>query len=294
VNKFRKPIILGVLGLIALYYVGDWVVQNQFEGPMEARRKKAAKLHDDIEARERDLARIRKTAQEMDIYRAQSLPSNAEVARSLYQAWLLDLVGHADFSNPNVDSNEPVNRKGLYQVLNFSFRGRGSLEQLTKFLYGFYNADHLHLIRSLTITPVQGADQLDLAISIEALVLASADRKDRLSTRRSERLAMGKLDDYQTIVQRNLFGVGGATDPTDYTYLTAVNYVDGQPEVWFTVRTSDTVLKLRKGETIDVGQFKGVVADISDADVVLESDGERWLLTIGESLAQAAALPPGL
>ena len=58
------------------------------------------------------------------------------------------------------------------------------------------------------------------------------------------------------------------------------------------MRTSDTVLKLRKGDVLEVGQFKGTLVDIADADVILESDGERWLMTIGENLTRATALPP--
>ena len=42
------------------------------------------------------------------------------------------------------------------------------------------------------------------------------------------------LDDYQVIPQRNLFSVGGgAVDPVNHTYLTAVNYVNDEPQAWF-------------------------------------------------------------
>ena len=115
----------------------------------------------------------------------------------------------------------------------------------------------------------------------------------RRAWRDSQRLASAALADYDPIVQRNLFGIGGSPDPTDHTYLTAVSSVDGEPQVWFTLRAAGEVLKLRKGDGLEVGQFSGTIAEIEGSDVVIEADdGERWLLTLGESLTDAYALPP--
>jgi len=292
-NKYRKQILWGVLGVILLLWAGDWALRNKWlADPLEGARRKNQKLREELVARERDFDKFRRVVKELDTLRNRSLPANADVARSLYRAWLLEMVGQVGFTNPNLDSSEPANRKGLYQVLSFNMRGRGTLPQLVKFLFEFYSANHLHQIRSLTISPLQGSDYLDLQMSIEALLLPKVERKDRLNTQKSDRLASASLDDYQTITQRNLFGVSPAAEATAYTYLTSVTSVNGQPEAWFTVRTTDTVYKLRKGEVLEVGQFKGTIVDIADADVVIESEGERWLMTIGESLTKATALPP--
>jgi hypothetical protein len=51
-------------------------------------------------------------------------------------------------------------------------------------------------------------------------------------------------------------------------------------------------LKLKVGQRFEVGDFQGMVAEIDERDVVIDSDGERWLLTLGEQLSQATALPP--
>ncbi len=169
------------------------------------------------------MARFRKANQQLKVWQAQSLPSDTEVARSLYQAWLVGLVGSAGFISPNVDSSEPITRKGLYSSLGFSVRGRATLEQLTRFLYDFYRADHLHHIESLNLTPVPRSDELDITLSIEALSLPDATRKDRLSTRASDRLASNRLADYRPVIERNLFGIGGGgLDAADFAYLTAI------------------------------------------------------------------------
>lgn len=291
-NK-REIILAAALGAIAVLFGGNWLYQANYVEPLDERRAEIDRLRTDIAKRELDMARFRKANKELQRWQAQSLPSDTELARSLYQGWLVGLVGSAGFTSPNVDSSEPLTRKGLYTSLGFSARGRGTPEQLTRFLYGFYRADHLHRIQSLSLTPVPRSDELDIAISIEALSLPGAERKDRLSTRVSDRLASEQLADYRPIVDRNLFGIGGGGfDAADFAYLTAITNVNGQPEAWFTLRASGELLKLRHGQSFHIGALEGTIAEISDSDVVLLCDDERWLLGIGENLMQASTLPP--
>lgn len=289
----REKIMAGTIGTLAVLYGGNWLYQAKYVEPLSERAADVDRLRGEISKRELDMARFRKANQQFKRWQAQSLASNPEIARSLYQAWLVELVGKAGFITPNVDSSEPVTRKGLYSSLRFSARGRGTPEQLTQFLYDFYRADHLHHIESLSLTPVPRSDELDIALSIEALSLPDGERKDRLSTRTSERLASEQLADYRAIVDRNLFGIGGGDlDAADFAYLTAITEVDGQPEAWFTLRASGELLKLRSGQAFKIGALSGNVVEITQSDVVLDCEDERWLVGMGESLIQASTLPP--
>ncbi len=258
-----------------------------------AREADIDRLRGDISKRELEMARFRKANLRLKRWQAQSLPSDPEIARSLYQAWLVGLVSRSQFVSPNVDSSEPITRKGLYTSLRFSVRGRGTPEQLTRFLYEFYRADHLHQIESLNLTPVPKSDELDIALSLEALSLPNGERKDKLSTRVSDRLASNQLSDYGAIMERNLFGIGGGSlDAADFAYLTAITEVDGEAEAWFTLRASGELLKLRNGQSFHIGALSGNVIEITDADVILDCENERWLVGVGESLMQASTLPP--
>jgi len=288
----RQKILVGILALMLLYFGGEWLWRKAVQAPLEARQAKAERLEKEIAGRDKELADARKAAKELARWEEQSLPTDPQVARSLYRAWLLQLVGKVGFANRNVEAGEPVDRRGLYQSITFSVQGRATLEQLTRFLYEFYRAGHLHQIRSVSITPLAGAGQLDLSLVIEALVLPLKEDKDQLSQSTSDRLAFERFDDYAVIPKRNLFGFTGTSDPTDFAFLTAIQYVDGRPEVWFTLRTEDKVVKLKPGESFQVGQFAGKVIDVAGDDVVLEADGQRWLVSLGESLAEAFALPP--
>ena len=288
-----EQILAGLVASMVTVYLANWLSQAAYRDPLDVRIAKRVRLEPEIQDKEIQVRRARRAAADIDRWREQSLPSDMEVARSLYQNWLLQLVERAEFVSPHIDSVEATGKKGIYRALPFTIRGRSTLEQLTRFLYDFYRADYLHQIQRLAITPVPKTHELDVTLVIDALVLPDAAAKDQLSERRSDRLAYEALADYRPIVTRNLFGEGGASrfDAADHAYLTAVLEVDGQPYAWFTVRTTSEVLKLAVGQTVEVGQFRGTVSEIVGRDVVLTSDDERWLITLGESLSQATALP---
>ena len=290
--KHRQYILAAGLGMLVLLYAGDWLLRNVLQGPLESKRILTARLQTTIDNRKKQLQTIRADGRQLRRWWSQSLPSNAEIARSLYQAWLLELVIHVGLEGPHVDPGEPINRKGMYRALPFAVRGRGTLEQLCKFLFEFYRADHLHQIRAVGITPIAKTDELNLSFVIEALSLPDADRTDRLNDKQSDRLVSDDPEYYRVILDRNLFGIGGAPDVIEYVVLTRVTYVDDRPEATFASKTTDERFTVGVGGVLEIGSFRASVIEIEDADVIIESDGQRWLLTIGDRLTEAFALPP--
>jgi len=160
---------------------------------------------------------VQQVLQQLARYESQSLPGDWEVARSLYRAWLLELVDDVKLANPTVASG-PARKERYHTLPSFSVRGHGTLEQLKIFLFAFYQTDLLHQIRSLSIRPPAQGNQLDLSMSIEALVLdhiaPDGDDGDQQTvveefrqrcSRVSNRLASDNLEDYDVIDRRNLF-----------------------------------------------------------------------------------------
>lgn len=290
----REKILAALVGALLAVFAANWLYRTAYRDPIDARMERVKRLKAAIQDQELQVRRARNAAAQLNRWREQSLPPNIEEARSLYQGWLLQLVELAAFKSPNVDSGDAGGKRGIYRNLPFTVRGRATLDQLTQFLHDFYRADHLQQIQRLAITPVPKTHELDVTLVIDALVLHDAPQSNQLSTRPSERLAYASLADYQPIVTRNLFGEGGANrfDAADHAYLTAILDVDGRPNAWFTLRTTSEVLKLGIGQTVEVGQFRGTVAEIDGRDVILTSENERWLITLGENLSQATALPP--
>lgn len=310
-SRYRTVGLAALLVVMVGYFGGEWVIDQLIQGPIQSARRRRAQLERDIQQRETSLQRLRAAGKVLALWEDQSLPADTEAARSLYQAWLVELVDDVGLTGPSVTSSEPAAYAGLYRTLSFSVRGRGTLDQLTKFLFAFYQADLLHQVRSVTITPLQRAEDLDLSFAIEALALnpprdetaktaatPSAENVYEQFRRRawrvSERLAFDQLEAYSAIVRRNLFALGGGFDPTDLTYLTSITQVDGQPEIWFTNRGTDEVTRLRAGDQLEVGPLTFRLAEVQATDVIIEIDGERWLLSPGDKITEAHALPPGL
>lgn len=292
-SERRKRILLLVLGLMLVAYSGEWL-WSWATGPFQALRQKQQSLEKDIEKHRLALAQARRAAKEMAVWRRRSLPADPQVARSVYQAWLLQIVKRSGLTGPAVDSTQPAPRGG-YSAITFTLQARGSLDEWVRWLHEFYRAGHLHQIRSMALTPVGNKGLLDVAVSIETLALDDAELADRLGEEPSDRLAFATLADYRPILDRNLFG-GSSPDPVDQTYLTAIQHVNGIPEAWFTLRAQvepdRSVVKLQLGQRLSVGPFSGTVVEISRDDVILESADERWLLAIGDCLTDAVALPP--
>jgi hypothetical protein len=297
IRAARFRIVMALFALLLLWLGGGQVV-SYLRAPLDRKRTQAAGLAKRIEKASAQLRRTKKAAEDLRFWQECALPSDPVAARSEYQAWLLDLVGRTELAGPSVSSGEPALRGNLYYTISFSLQASGTLEQWTRFLFDFYRAGHLHQIRSIGITPIGRKDEVTLSLAIEALALPNADRIDRLTAKTADRLAFDSLEDYRVIAERNLFGLSGLVDPVDLTYLTAINSVNGVPKAWFTLQTETepdrSLVKLAVGETLQIGHFRGTVIDIDREDVILEAAGQRWLVAVGESLAEALALPPGL
>lgn len=351
-TKYRTHILAGVFAVIALYFVEVWLIDNVLlKGRKETIIRDGKKIS---QAADKKLAKIKAVAGRagyVEELLSQSLPADSELARSLYQAWLVSLVVDSiKLDNPSVSPGEVVARRELKGwTLSFSVRGQGTLEQLTDFLFIFYRTNLRHQVRSLNVTPLRGGEKLDLSIYIEALALSNqaADTLEKIALfedvgrarkladldrirkslkaeaennkpvdsgadyqqtifqefaqraqQESFRLVSLDYNDYHNpITQRNLFSIGGNPDATDYAYLTTIRSVNGEPQALFTLRATDETLKLGIGDSFQIGQFSGTITEIEGPDVVIESEGdnlqkERWLLTLGESLTEAFALPP--
>ncbi len=289
----REKVLAGVVGAVFTAWIGQYLFASLLQGPLDARRAKIRSAQDQLEDKDLIIARAKEATAQLRRWEQQSLPRDAELARSAYQNWLLQLVETAGFEGSHVDSREIAGDPEVYQRIPFTVRGDGTLAQLTEFLQTFYRADHLHLIQRLSVTPRSNSQLLDLSMTIEAVVLPGAERQEQLSRELSDRLVSDSTGYYQPIVARNLFGIGGGGyDAADFAFLTAILDVDGSAEIWLTVRTTGEVLKLHHGQTFEVGQFRGTVSDVDTQDIVIDSGHERWLLSLGENLSQATALPP--
>lgn len=287
----QQKLLLGAALVVGLYFGGEWAYQEYVDKPAKVRQNAVAKLNKDISNAQKTLKGAKLAIERLESLEGQSLPGKIDVAQANYRSWLLERATAAGLLSPSVESGSVTTRRGLFQVLSFSLRAKGNLDQTTRFLYNFYETKLLHQIQTISLTPLGKTGMLDVSLTVQAVALPETPVREKPPETDPTRLAQGSLDGYLVIPQRNVFGLGGSSDPADRTVLTAVTAVDGAPEVWFSQSESDKLFKFKPGDEIHFGRFQGKLTEVLQEDVILESQGEQWLLSIGENFGQALPLP---
>ncbi len=294
----RRQLLLAVLAVIAVFQVGDWVLNTMIQGPIQARRAKRDQLQEDIKKRESLLAESRNAGKQIDVWLNQSLPADPEVTRSVYRSWLLTVVKSTNLRNATVDSGSPSTRRAkdktvLYRSMPFSIRARGSLAQFNEFLFQFSKAGHLHQITSLTLNPISNTGQFDISLGIETLLLPGRKGHD-LNPAPSTLLASAEFKDYAVIAKENIFGIGiDSADPMQHTMVSGITFSNGAPQVWITEQLIDKVTQVGEGGDFDTVALSGRIVEVHDKDVIIETSGERMLLPIGQPFSAAKLIVAG-
>jgi hypothetical protein len=269
------------VGLILLY----WGF-GQYRTIFSSREAKIANLKREVSQRETQVIRINKAIAQRRELEKRSLPKDPLIANSLYQTWLFDLV-NGKLTEPTVTLSSLRGNPTAYEPLGYDVKGRGSLEQIIKVLYDFYNGNHLHQITSLDIKPQAKGNELELTMHVEAIILPGTDRVDTLTTEKAKILALDSYSDYQkAITERNLFAeytppvvkpTGTPLDMAKLAFVTNIGHgVDGRPTAWIHERNTNKTTYLFVGNEFQVAGLKGKVQniDINDRSVELQIDGK--------------------
>lgn len=296
----KREKILGAVACGLVLAVGGNYVYGKLSDSYNLRVGQIESLNSKIQDKEFEIQKGFRARKQLNSWNKTSLPSNSQLAATLYQNYLVSLLDETGMDEVDVGANRPVSRGGVYQLLAFNIRAQGTLQQLTDLLFKFYQAGHLHQITNLTAKPIENS-KLDINLKIEALSLAKADQLDKLSEETSTRLAWDEVEDYQqAISHRNLFANyvpppparreaprPAAPPPFDaakFAVVSAIIEVGERPQVWVNVRTSGEMLKRHEGDQVEVGLFKGKITRIDSQSVEIESQGQRKVVALGQSL----------
>jgi hypothetical protein len=190
----------GVLSLIVL--AGGFFMFNLFFlNPLDAKRKAIDAARADIAKKEDRVAQGRAERARLDRWRMQSLPADSDTeqmstTRRLYNTYLRDLLAENKLAattmkivpqKPDTHSSPMLpGKKPMYTKLTFTVDGaRGKLGSVIDLLDDFYHTGLLHEVKKLSVTRPrtqtgQQADDLDVSLTIEALVVNGAETRDYL------------------------------------------------------------------------------------------------------------------
>ncbi|MHC4177885.1 MAG: hypothetical protein ACYSWU_10280 [Planctomycetota bacterium] len=327
--KKSEKILAGTTGALLAMFAGVFLFSGGGKSLSNLRADRES-LNDDIERLTAEAHPGKKASEQLDRWRERSLPTDPEdpnVARREYGDWLLDLAAErVKLGGAEITPFADQRHGGAYTVLPFKVEGRGTLDQLVRFLFEFERAGYLHNVRQWSSTPIKGSQELKLVFDIDAVSLPGAEQKDKLPVGLPSRLEHADLDEYlKTIVPRQMEGerfapAGGlfasyapkppdrpegnggpspppsgpeGVDPSSLTHVSSIRMEDGVPKVWFFIRTEGRKIELHEGDPFEVGKMRGTIARIriDELDVEIKLDGgERQLVAFGKFLSEGVEL----
>jgi hypothetical protein len=252
------------------------------------------------EARAAEL-RGQRARKQVNEWRSQSLPTNRDVAESLYQDWLRAQLTGAGMTVTQIADKSGSARNPQFGEVAIEVRADGALPQLTDFLHRFYSGPHLHRISSATITAADGGQKLSLTMTAAALILPDAKRTDKLAEGDPRPIeGVKSLDEIrQRLVDRNVFvayapkssGVTTDSNAAEAEFSSTVYGSDGW-QGWVRNKTSGNVSRFAVGDAVEFGTFKGKVVEIENRRMVIETDKGRVELRAGQNFSQTTLLAP--
>jgi len=203
-TKRERILALGV-GLVVVALVFQLGVNRVREG-FKLKMNRVIALSEEVSKKQKIVADGFKAKENIAEFAKRSLPSKTENAIAEYRKWLDKIMGEVNLQSPENTHVRSEEVKGLFEAHQFHITGKGTLPQLVKLIYLFFEKDYLHRIRSMKISPERRQPyQLSIDMELDAVGLYEAKPNQPAPTNPSKRVALS-LDEYQSrIVNRNLF-----------------------------------------------------------------------------------------
>lgn len=192
--------------------------------PLGEKSRQLSSLEDDRDAKQERIQKILKDREHVKGLQAVSLPADVDAARRDYADELSKLAREAGFEDGAFPINAKLadvktspllpNKKPVYTRLEYLVQNaRCDLATLVDFMERFYKLPLLHQIKTLIVqkpltTTRAGSTDLDVTMTIEALVLDQAPKRDALlpdSTVKAPSVLAAPARQYASIAGKNIF-----------------------------------------------------------------------------------------
>ena len=81
-----------------------------------------------------------------------------------------------------------------------------------------------------------------------------------------------------------------AFDKARFAFVTGIVEVNGAPQVWIDNRTEGKLLKLKEGDTVEIGEFKGKIERIFPKKIELRAGDKLLSIKYGQNLSQGQVI----
>lgn len=300
-NTRTKWLLAGV-GVLALLYAGDYVYRTYIEEPSRNATVALEKLDKQLQDAADSQLIAKKISQKMEGFAGRALPYNPDVARSLYQDWLLKLMERHEMAGISIDASAPVpieiksrttkkkNRLIGYRI-SYSVHGKTSLPKWVNWVRDFESSGHLHKIKSLTLIPLGNGNEIDANLTIEAVSLQAAEREDQLTQWIRNPQQEPSASVLASFVQRNIFARGFSKTLAAIRLQALTFNRRGEGEAWFDVGEGKSTQIINLGQKLDIPIHDIVLLSVAGDVAKLKVNGAVIELAIGQTLGQV--MDPG-
>ncbi len=294
-----KGLLIAGLAVFGLYGL-DSLYRSWIERPSQQLTSQIADLREKLSASKAEQLQAQKQGKRLDSFTARALPENPQLARSLYQQWLLNLVEKNELSSASVDAAQPVRleirsrtKKGKRQLvghrINYSLRGQATLAKLSGFLNDFRKAGHLHKIRSITLNPIGNEGRLDADLTIEVLSLEASANKEQLGNWEIADEAAVAPSTYEHLVRRNLFARGFAKALFEIELKAITSNREGIAQAWFRIDGRGTTKAIAAGNQIPVSLHDILVVEVLHNKVLIRVNEDAYWIKLGQSIGEVCS-----
>ena len=296
----EKKLALAVAGVIVFWCATQGLTKYRY-ALAETRAKQTAS-EQALNAARIEINSGKKAKQDNRNWQKQSLPTNPDIAKSLYHDWLRQQLSQAGLQIKDLNSKlSSMAQSKYYKQLTFTIEAEGKLDDLTKFLHGFYKSGHLHRISKATLTPTEERKKLAASLTVDALSLTDCSRTDQLTDIASNLRLPTKDELQEKILSRNIFAVYHPPTPPQaettasaqpdqeaaQAFITSITKGLQGWRMTILMRESGNVLFFNEGDEISIGQFQGKIDKLDGRKVIVSTDSERLQIRLGENLKQA-------
>ncbi|MEO1617049.1 MAG: hypothetical protein AAFV88_14455 [Planctomycetota bacterium] len=200
----RERILAIAVGAMMVLGLGQWAF-NKYKTAIDMRKTR----YESLQRQKMELMTKQEQGaladRQMGEYLVRSLSSNAEQAKSDYQAWLLEVVKKHDLEGAKVVSQRII-PGDLYHQLSFELTGGGDMPQIVTLIHEIQSMDYLHRVRELEIKPAsRGGDGFSVRALIDVASITSAPEKPATPEGPSWRTDPDLVAYAVPILNRNLF-----------------------------------------------------------------------------------------
>lgn len=288
----REKVLAGavgvILGAVALSRGVGW-----YRDTLDANRAELREVEQELSQARTAKLRGQRAVTRLRRWQRQSLPTNPDVASSLYEDWLQKQLSEAGVKVSDLKSTKAMHAPNdRFQDFNFVVNAEGSLRQLTDFLSRFYRAGHLQRISRTSLAPAKNGDSLAIEMTIDARAMRDAPHADKLTDRESS-LELPTIEALHTAISdRNLFSESRKTTETpqnEADQAIVSGMILGEKGWQMSVRMQDSnkMLYFNAGDSIQVGQFSGTVSEIDGRKAVVNGANGDVQVYLGQKLSQA-------